>query len=78
MTIESNAVNHPKHYQSGGMETIDVIKAFTEDCNAYEGFLVGNVIKYICRFKKKNGAEDLKKARWYLDELTKYVEEYEA
>ena len=70
-----NNVNHPEHYQSGGLETIDVIKAFTLSSNAYEGFLVGNILKYICRFKKKNGVEDLKKARWYLDELIKECEE---
>lgn len=72
--VQQDNVNHPSHYQSGGLETIDVIKAFTKDCNAYEGFLVGNILKYICRFKKKNRTEDLKKARWYLDELIKECE----
>lgn len=68
------AVNHPSHYQQGDMEVIDVIEAFTQECNASEAFYVGNVIKYICRFKKKNGLEDLKKARWYLDKL---IDNYE-
>ena len=33
------------------------------------GFCEGNVIKYLCRYKRKNGLEDLKKARQYLDFL---------
>src|SRR5699024_4567806 len=63
-------VSHPNHYQSKtGLEVIDVIKAFTEDCEGIEGYYTGNVIKYVCRWKKKNGLEDLKKARQYLDWL---------
>lgn len=62
-------VNHPSHYSQGGMETINVINAFTHDCVGAEGFYVGNIIKYVCRFKKKNGLEDLRKAQWYLDKL---------
>ncbi len=69
-------VNHPKHYQSKrGLETIDVIEAFTEDLTGAEATNTGNVIKYICRWKHKNGLEDLKKARWYLNRLISIVEE---
>lgn len=68
-------INHPPHYQtSSGLETIDVIEAFTEDLIGAEATNTGNVIKYICRWKNKNGLEDLKKARWYLDRLIDYVE----
>ena len=68
-------VNHPPHYQtSSGLETIDVIEAFTEDLTGAEATNTGNVIKYICRWKHKNGLEDLKKARWYLDRLIRLVE----
>lgn len=68
-------VNHPPHYQtSNGLETIDVIEGFTEDLTGAEATNTGNVIKYICRWKHKNGLEDLKKARWYLDRLISYVE----
>lgn len=56
-------VNHPDHYQSGKMEVIDVIEEFTKDFKGSLAFDLGNVIKYVCRCKKKNGAEDLKKAR---------------
>lgn len=68
-------VNHPKHYISkNGIETIDVIQAFTEDLKGIEATDTGNIVKYISRWKKKNGLEDLKKARWYLDHLIAHVE----
>lgn len=68
-------VNHPAHYQSEtGLEVIDVIKAFTSDLKGIEAVYTGNIIKYICRWKKKNGVEDLKKARWYLSNLIDQVE----
>lgn len=68
-------VNHPPHYQtSSGLETIDVIEAFTEDLTGAEATNTGNVIKYICRWKSKNGLEDLKKCRWYLNRLIEFVE----
>lgn len=64
-------VTHPEHYQSGGLEAIDVIRAFTEDCTPLEAFCIGNALKYLCRWKKKNGVEDLKKAQWYINYLIK-------
>lgn len=67
---ENNSVSHPNHYQSkSGLEVIDVIRAFTEDCDGIEGYYTGNILKYMCRWKKKNGLEDLQKARQYLDWL---------
>ena len=69
-------VNHPSHYKAkNGMEVIDVIEAFTANLSGYEATHTGNVIKYICRWKEKNGLEDLKKAQWYLDRLIKNIEE---
>ena len=69
-------VNHPKHYKAkNGMEVIDVIEAFTANLEGYEATHTGNVIKYICRWKEKNGLEDLKKAQWYLERLIKNIEE---
>lgn len=68
-------VNHPRHYQtSSGLETIDVIEAFTENLTGAEATNTGDVIKYICRWNSKNGLEDLKKARWYLNRLIAIVE----
>jgi len=69
------AVDHPNHYQSEtGLEVIDVIEAFTFDLKGIEAWDTGNVIKYICRWKQKNGLEDLYKAQWYLDDLINHVE----
>lgn len=66
-TMNDN-VNHPNHYQSDtGLEVIDVIEAFCKNLNGVEAFCIANAIKYLCRFDKKNGVEDLKKAQWYID-----------
>ena len=71
---KNDSVDHPEHYQtSGGLETIDVIEAFTEGLKGIEAVCTGNILKYVCRWKKKNGYEDLKKAQWYLDKLIEAV-----
>lgn len=70
-----DVVNHPDHYKSAtGLETIDVIEAFTNDLVGLEAVCTANIIKYICRWKKKNGLEDLRKAQWYLNKLIEKVE----
>ena len=52
---KTDMVNHPNHYMSKtGLETIDVIEAFTDDLNGIEAVDTGNILKYICRWKKKN------------------------
>lgn len=74
----SDAVNHPQHYKaSNGLEAIDCIEAFVEGLTGIEAYDTGNILKYVCRWKKKNGVEDLKKARWYLNDLIQYLESYE-
>ena len=71
-------VNHPPHYMSKtGLEVIDVIEAFTFDLKGIEATDTGNIIKYICRWHSKNGLQDLKKAKWYLEHLIKHVENLE-
>lgn len=66
----SDMVNHPNHYKgASGLEAKDVIKAFTAGLNGYDAFCAGNVIKYVLRWYKKNGTEDLEKAKWYINEL---------
>jgi len=64
----SDNVNSPKHYQLEGLniEVIDVIKSVLGN-DKFEGYCRGNVIKYIMRADEKNGLEDLKKARVYLN-----------
>lgn len=62
-------VNHPPHYEQGGVEVIDIMKA-KMDASAFRGYLLGNVLKYLFRFNHKGKPlEDLKKAQWYLNRL---------
>ena len=71
----TDMVHHPNHYQSSsGLEVKDVIKAFTEDLSGYEAVCTGHIIRYICRWSKKNGLEDVKKAREYCDYLIAELE----
>lgn len=63
----TDPVNHPEHYTSGNIECLDAIKAALGD--NYKYYVQGNVLKYIWRFNHKNGLEDLKKARFYLNDL---------
>ena len=71
-------VNHPPHYQSSnGMEVIDVIEAFTNTLVGIEATDTGNVLKYMCRWKYKNGLQDLEKAQWYLNHLINHIKEKE-
>ena len=75
VNANKDMVNHPSHYQSeSGLEVIDVIKAFTSNLTGVEATDTGNVLKYMCRWKNKNGIEDLKKAKWYLEHLIDNVE----
>lgn len=75
---DDRMVSHPSHYQtSSGMETIQVIEAFTEGLEGIEAVDTAQVIKYVCRWKKKNGLQDLEKAMWYLTNLINHVKEKE-
>ena len=76
---ESNAdmVNHPSHYTQGGIECIDALKAATVSKTGIEAICTANAIKYLWRYEEKNGIEDVKKARWYIDRLIKELEEKE-
>ena len=60
-------VNKPPHYNQSGIVCIDAIQAATGD--GFEYYLQGNIIKYLWRYRYKNGIEDLKKAQWYLNKL---------
>ena len=68
MTIDELIVNSPPHYKQGDVECIEAIKAATGD--GYQGYLQGNIMKYIWRYRAKGQSiNDLKKAQWYLKEL---------
>ena len=71
MVKKKDEVNYPSHYVNGGLEVIDIMEAklSTEE---FEGFLTGNVLKYLFRHKMKNGIIDLKKAQWYLNKLINF------
>lgn len=72
MKNENNdKVNNPAHYNTGGIETLDYIKAKTKD---YPSYAAGNILKYVSRYEHKNGIEDLKKARFYLNDLIEWME----
>lgn len=67
-------VSHPPHYQSkSGLEVIEVIEAFTENLKGIEATDTGNIIKYICRWKEKNGIQDLEKVMWYTQHLINHL-----
>ena len=66
-------VHSPSHYMHGKKETIDVIRDAMEN-DEYHGYLKGNVLKYVSRYKfKGEPLEDLQKAQWYLNRLVKEV-----
>lgn len=65
----SDNVNHPSHYTAGGIECIDALAAATVGLTGIEAVDTANAIKYLWRWKGKNGTEDLKKAKWYIDHL---------
>jgi hypothetical protein len=69
---QADPVN-PSHYRQGSIECIEAIKAATGD--GFVGYVWGNVLKYLWRWPKKGGVDDLKKARWYLDRLIQEVGE---
>ncbi len=66
-------VNHPSHYTQGAIECIDAIKEATKGLFGIEAVCTANIIKYVWRWKFKNGLEDLDKASWYLDRLKQEV-----
>lgn len=73
-----DAVNHPSHYCQGGIECIDAIQSAVNGLDGPAAWLTGSIIKYVWRWSRKNGAEDLRKARFYLDRLIRVVEDREA
>lgn len=64
----NDAVNSPNHYKQGERETIENIRD-TMSSEGYQGYCVGNVVKYLARYKFKNGLEDVRKAKKYIEFL---------
>jgi len=62
----SDSVKKPSHYQKGGIETIKIIEAKLGP-EGFQAYCAGNILKYITRYELKNGIEDVRKAREYID-----------
>lgn len=75
---EDKMVSHPNHYRlipEKNVEVLDVIMAATADLKGIEAVDTGNAIKYILRWNKKNGKQDVEKAIYYLTHLKEYLEQ---
>lgn len=62
-------VNSPQHYTQGDIECIDAIAEVVKHLDGMEAMCTGNAIKYLWRWRHKNGVEDLKKAQWYIQRM---------
>lgn len=70
----SDMVNRPEHYRQGSVECIEAIES-SMSREEFQGYLKGSIEKYVWRYRHKNGVEDLRKARWFLDRLISVLEE---
>ena len=66
-------VENPSHYFKGGMWCEKAIQAITSNLTDFEAVCVANIVKYLWRYKTKNGLEDIRKARKYIDMLINYI-----
>ena len=64
---DKDMVNSPPHYNKYGVECIEAIQSATGE--GYEYYLQGNIMKYLWRYRYKDGVQDLEKAQWYLSRL---------
>jgi len=71
---KNDIVNHPGHYETGKFECIEVMQEAL-GVDAVKDFCICNAFKYIYRHKRKNGLEDIKKAKWYIDKFIELSEE---
>ena len=69
-----DSINHPIHYTVGNIECIDALAAATTGLEGIEAVCTANAIKYLWRWKNKNGIEDLNKAIWYINKLKECIE----
>jgi hypothetical protein len=68
----TDMINHPPHYNQGAIECIDGIEA-SMSAEQFEGYLKGNLMKYVWRYENKSKKQDLEKAEWYLRKLLLHV-----
>jgi len=67
-------VNRPAHYSKGGVECIDAVTAAVSDLSGFEAHATASAIQYLWRWRQKGGAQDLRKARWFIDRLIEEVD----
>jgi len=72
--MDKDMVNHPSHYCNGKIECIDAIESAVSELSGLDAVCTANVIKYVWRWKHKNGVTDLRKAQWYLNKLIELQE----
>jgi len=65
----TNDVTNPDYYKNSKIECIEAITEAVKELKGIDAFCTANVIKYLWRWNKKNGVEDLKKAKWYIERL---------
>ena len=70
-----DSVNSPLHYASGDIECIDAIEEATKGLEGLEAVCTANAIKYLWRWKKKGGINDLDKCVWYVNKLREVAKE---
>lgn len=75
--MQNDMVNHPSHYTQGGLECIDALEAATTGLTGIEAVCTANAIKYLWRWKQKNGVQDLEKAQWYINRMIVKIAELE-
>jgi hypothetical protein len=71
---QEDIINKPKHYHRGGIDVIAFLEQHygNEKYTVAEGFAIGSIHKYVSRYKKKNGLQDLEKAEFYVNKLKEY------
>lgn len=70
-SLVADMVNNPPHYTQGNIECIEAIAEATKHLTGIEAVSTANAIKYLLRWKNKNGKQDLEKAKWYIEHLIK-------
>lgn len=76
---EFDVVHRPRHYNSGKYEVIDIIEDITQTAakggaSGSECYALGNALKYLARYRYKNGKQDVEKAKWYIERIIAELE----
>lgn len=70
---EGDMIKHPDHYTFRGVEAIEVVKIMTATATGVEAYLLGCAVKYLYRYPRKNGKQDLEKAEQCIRMLREYL-----